>query len=140
MTGRGEQEDTPVRAVLELYAAIRDRRIADVLALTAPEVTCEPLVRPGLAVYEGHDGMTRLVSDLHAVHGDYQVAIVEVTEQPGPQVTVVARLVPEPGRGRPVPVRSVYTFRDGLITSIESFPAGQDAVSPPHPEDDAPGG
>jgi hypothetical protein len=39
-----------------------------------------------------------------------------------------------------VPVRSVYTFRDGLITSIESFPAGQDAVSPPHPEDDAPGG
>jgi hypothetical protein len=125
---------------LELYAAIRDRRMADVCALTAPEVTCEPLVRPGRTVYEGHDGMTRLVSDLHAVHGNYQVAIIKVTEQPGPKVTVLARLVPEPGRGQPVPVRSVYAFRDGLITAIESFPARHDAVSPARPEDDAPGG
>jgi hypothetical protein len=133
MTGRGAQGRTPVQAVLALYAAIRDRRIDDVLALTDPEVTCEPLVRPGLSMYEGHDGMTRLILAMHAAHGSYQVEILQVAEHPGPQVTVLARIVPEPGRGQPLPVRTVYTFRDGLIASIESSPADQDAARPAQP-------
>jgi hypothetical protein len=57
----------------------------------------------------------------------------------GPQVTVLATIVPGPGRGQPLPVRTVYTFRDGLIASIESFPASQDAASPARPGQAMPG-
>lgn len=138
MTGRGEHRKKPVQVVLELYAAIRDCRVADVLALVEPQVTCEPLVRPGLSRYTGHDGMARLVSDMHAVHGRYEVVIVRVAEEPGPQVTVRAWIVPELGRGQSWPVRTVYTFRDGLIASIESFPAGRDAVAAARPGREVP--
>jgi hypothetical protein len=85
-------------------------------------VVCQPLVRPGLSLYSGYDGMIRLDSDLHALHGRYQMQIGEVTEQAGSQVTVQATIVPEPGRGQPpLPVTSIYLVRDGLITSIESL-------------------
>jgi hypothetical protein len=137
-TGRGEHGERPVQVVLELYAAIRDRRVADVLALVDPQVTCEPLARPGLSRYTGHDGMARLVSEMHAAHGRYEVTIVKITEEAGPQVTVWARIVPELGRGQPWPVRTVYTFRGGLIASIESFPAGQDALSAARPGREVP--
>jgi hypothetical protein len=116
----GEQDRTAVQVIAELYAAIRDRRIADVLALVDEKIICMPLVRPGLSMYQGHDGMARLVRDLHAVYGDYCVKIDEITEQ-GMTVTVQARIFPEPGLGPPpLPVISVYTLRDGLVTTIES--------------------
>src|SRR5438046_9795070 len=102
MTGEGGKG--PVEVVLELYAAIRGGRVGDVLALVDPQVVCRPLVRPGLSVYYGHDGMAQLVSAMHAAHGDYQVEIGEVTEQGGPEgatVTVQATIVHEPGRGQP---------------------------------------
>jgi hypothetical protein len=121
MAGRGEQGKAPVQAVVELYKAIRDGRVGDVLALTDPGVVCLPLVRPGLTWYEGHEGMARLVADMHAVHGRYQVEVVSITETAGPQVTATAWLVPE--RGQPFGVMTVSGFRDGLISSIESFPA-----------------
>jgi len=121
MTGHHENRKSPVQVVLELYDAICEGRIPDVLALVDPEVICEPLVRPGLTAYSGHDGIAQLVSDLHAVHGHYQVEIAEVTERAGPEVTVRARLVTEDGHGPPV--TSVYTFRAGRIVAIESFPA-----------------
>ena len=72
------------------------------LALVDPDVACQPLVRPGLAVYYGHDGMIGLVHDMHAVHGSYQVEIAEITEEDGPQVTARAVIVPEPGHGAAV--------------------------------------
>jgi SnoaL-like domain len=122
MASLGSQGTAPVRTVLALYEAIRDSRIADVLALTDPDVACQPLVRPGLSVYYGHDGMAELVRDMHAAHGRYQVEIAEITENDGPQVTVQAVIVPEPGHGQPRPVSSVYAFRGSLITSIESSP------------------
>jgi hypothetical protein len=123
MASPGEQGAAPVKAVLELYEAIRDSRIADVLALVDPDVACEPLTRPGLTAYYGHDGMAGLVRDIHAVYGRYQVEIAEITEQDGPRVTVRAVIVPEPGHGQPLPVTSVFAFRGSLIASIESFPA-----------------
>lgn len=123
MSGGGGNGRSPVEVVSELYAAMRDSRLDDVLALVDPEVICMPLVRPGLAEYEGHAGMARLVRDLHAVHGRYEIVIVQATEEDGPEVTVHATLVPEPGRGAPFPVTSSYRFRRGLISSIESFPA-----------------
>jgi SnoaL-like domain len=108
-------------AVLALYEAMRDSRLADVLALVDLDVVCEPLVRPGLAAYYGYDGMAGLVRDMHAVHGRYRVEIAEITEQEGPRVTVRAVIVPEPGHGQPMSVTSVYAFRSSLIASIESF-------------------
>jgi hypothetical protein len=115
-------ESKPVQVVLEFYEALRESRINDMLGLVDPYVVCRPLVRPGLSLYSGYDGMMRLDSDLHALHGRYQMQIGEVTEQAGSQVTVQATIVPEPGRGQPpLPVTSIYIVRDGLITSIESL-------------------
>ena len=61
MPDRSGQESVAVKAVLELYAAMRDDRVEDVLALTSADVICEPLVRPGLTQYQGHAGMAALV-------------------------------------------------------------------------------
>ena len=139
MTGRGDHGKAPVEAVLELHEAILDARVAYVLALVHHDVVFQPLVRPGLSRYFGHEGMTRQVTDLHSAHGRYQVEVISITEQAGPQVTVQARLLPEPGRGRPACVRTVYGFRDGLIGSIESFPDDEQAASPAHPGREIPG-
>jgi hypothetical protein len=121
-TERLLNESVPIQVVLEFYETLRDSRINDMLGLVDPEIVCHPLVRPGLTLYSGYDGMIRLDSDLHALHGRYQIQIDMITEQEGPQVTVQAKIVPEPGRGQsPLPVMSVYKIRDSLITSIESL-------------------
>jgi hypothetical protein len=125
----------PIGVVVELYAAVRDGRVADVLALVDPAVACFPVVRPGHSVYEGHEGMARLVATMHAVHGDYQIEIDKITCQAGEpaaaaQVTVEARILPGPGhRPAAVPVTTVYAVRGGLITLIESGPGTSAAPS-----------
>jgi hypothetical protein len=115
-------EPKPVQVVLDFYEALRESRINDMLGLVDPEVVCHPLVRPGLTLYGGYDGMIRLDNDIHALHGRYQLEIDKITEQEGRQVTVQATIIPEPGRGEPpLPVMSIYNVRDGLITSIQSM-------------------
>jgi hypothetical protein len=115
-------ESEPARVVLEFYEALRESRINDMLGLVDSAVVCRPLVRPGLSRYGGYDGMIRLDSDMHGLHGRYQLEINKVTEQEGPQVTVQATILPEPGRGQPpLPVTTIYILRDGLITSIKSL-------------------
>lgn len=112
---------TPVQVILEVYAAIRDGNIGDLLALTDPTVDCRPVVRPGLSTYQGHDGMNQLVTDMHAAHGDYHVDIGSIKEQAGPVVTVHATITPGPGRARrPQFVTTVFTLRNDRITTIES--------------------
>lgn len=119
---RGSQNGrSSLEMILELYEALRDGRIEDVLAVTDPQVTCQPLVRPGLTFYHGHQGMTSLARDLHTVHGNYQVAIDRITED-GSKITVQARIMHKPGGPQPLRVTSEYTLRDGLIYSIESRP------------------
>ena len=58
----GESGKGPVQVVLALYAAIRDRHIEDMLAVSDPEVVCFPLVRPGDLVprAQRHDQAGRL--------------------------------------------------------------------------------
>ena len=97
-----EQHKTPIQAALELYAALRDSRLPDVAALTTPDVLCKALTRPGLSLYYGHQGMANLARYIHAAYGDYTVAIISATEQPDPQVTVRARIDPQPGHGPPL--------------------------------------
>ncbi len=116
-----------VQLVLEFYGALRDSRVKDMFALTDPAVVCLPLVRPGLTMYSGHDGMVRLDHDMHAVHGRYQLEFgqiteKEITEKDGQEVTVEARILPEPVLGQPpFPVTTVHIVRDGLITWVESL-------------------
>lgn len=113
-----------VQAALAFDAAVKDSRIEDALFLVDPKVTCFPLVRPGLSVYHGHEGVPSLVAFMHAAYGSYQIEVEEISEAPGPGVTVRARIVPEPGYQQPPPpIVTKYTFRDGLIASIESHPA-----------------
>jgi SnoaL-like domain len=120
--GRGERAGPPVPVVLALYEAMRDGQVEDVLALVDPGVVYKPLDHWGPGVYCGHEGMIRLVQDVHATYGDYQVKIVDVAEEPGPQVTVQVWVVPEPGRGLQFPMRLMFTLGDGLVTSIQSLP------------------
>lgn len=120
MTANEARGRTPAQVVLEFYAAIRDRRTDDILALVDPDVVCNPLVRPGLSVYHGYGGMVRLSEDMHAAHGQYDFTADQITED-GPTVTVHARILPEPGSGKDVlPVTTEYTLRHGLILTIES--------------------
>jgi SnoaL-like protein len=108
--------------------AVRDQRIKDVLALVDPEITCIPLVRPGLSVYEGHDGMARFVSDMHLAFGRYQFEIGEITERGEAELAVQARIVPESER-KPMPPTSVviaFTLRNSLIIFMEGDPAASE--------------
>ena len=59
----GTRGQTAVQVVTDFFAAVRDQRIKDLLALVDPEIVCRPLVRPGRSLYEGHEGMVRFVSD-----------------------------------------------------------------------------
>ena len=117
-----QRAGSSVPVVLALYEAMRDGQAEDVLALVDPEVTYRPLDHSELSVYRGHEGMLRLMRDLHATLGDYQLNIVDMTEEPGPRVTMLAWVIPGPARGLQFPVRLMYTFSDGLATSIESLP------------------
>jgi hypothetical protein len=121
----GEDEKALSQVVVDFFAAVRDQRITDMLALVDPEIICLPLVRPGRSVYEGYDGMIRFVSDMHSVFGRYQFEMDKITEQDGTTVTVQARLLPEPGRRPQAPLAliGVFTLHDGRITFVESEPA-----------------
>lgn len=117
-----ENGDAGAQVVLDFYAAVRDRRIADILALVDQQVVCHPLVRPGLSVYRGQDGIIRLSEDMHALHGQYDFEMDQIIED-GDKITAYARILPETGLGQQeLPVMSVYILRDGLILSIESQP------------------
>jgi len=119
-----------VRAVLAFGAAVKDLRVEDALLLVDPKVTCFALVRPGLSVYQGHEGVASLITYMHAAYGSYQIEVEEITEVPGLEVTVRARVVPEPGyQPPPPPAVTRYTFRNGLIAAIESEPGTSGAGS-----------
>jgi hypothetical protein len=111
----------PVQVVLDFFAAVRDQRIKDVLALVDPGITCMPLMRPGRAVYEGHEGMVCFVSDMHAAFGSYQVEMGKITERGGSGVTAQIRILPESGDRLRPPLSAVISFTlcDGLITLAE---------------------
>jgi SnoaL-like domain len=145
MSRRREKREA-ARVTLGLYAALRDGRIEDMLALLDPKVVCMPLVRPGLSVYYGHAAMIALVDDMHKRHGDYQVKVDRITQEDGPRgavkVTAQTRLLPEPGAGRPfeVPVTNECTVRGGLVTWIQSKPGARPPATAGSPATAATGG
>ena len=119
-----------IPVVIALHEAMRDERIEDMLALVAPEIAYQALDQSEPDLYRGHTGMIRLVADLHATLGDYQVTIVDLTEEPGPQVTLQAWVIPGPGRGLQFPMRLRYTLSGGQVTSIQSIPGAFQTGTP----------
>jgi SnoaL-like protein len=123
MPGGNDQRRTPsTQVVFELIVAIGDKRIQDVLARVHPDVVCQPVARPGLSQYVGHDGMVEFVSNLDAAFGQYRLDIEEMTSDGGTQVTVRTRVIAKAGNGARElpPITSVYTLEDGLVKAIES--------------------
>jgi hypothetical protein len=113
-----------MQAVLAFAVAVKDSRVEDALPLVDPKVICFALVRPGLSVYHGYEGVASLVAYLHAAYGNYEMEIAKIAEVPGLEVTVRMRIMPEPGYQQPPPLAvTTYTFRNGLIAAIESEPA-----------------
>src|SRR6266404_3934555 len=88
---RGEWRRPAVEVVGELITAVSDGRIEDLLALTDPEVVCRPATRPGLTVYEGHDGMARLVGDLSLAYGRHRIEVDDITTRRSCQVRARSR-------------------------------------------------
>jgi hypothetical protein len=76
------------RAVLAFCAAVQDSRAEDAFLLVDPKVTCVALVRPGLSMYYGYDGVASFVTYVHAAYGNYQIDIEEITEVPGTEVKI----------------------------------------------------
>jgi hypothetical protein len=120
----GERGQANVQVVLGFFAAIRDQRTSDLLALVDPQIICMPVTRPGRTVYEGHAGMLRFIKDLHAVFGDYEYEIDKITELDEAKVAVQARMLLESGRPSmgPLSISVVFTLRNGLITLADSEP------------------
>ena len=81
----------PVRQALQLIMAIRDSRAPDLLAVVHPDVTCEPLLRPGRTLYHGYEELAHFTADMHAVYGRYQIEIGTIAEHPGPRSAWTAR-------------------------------------------------
>ncbi len=97
--GQDQQRKPPTQLVSELIAAICDGRTEDVLTLVQPQTVWQPLTRPGLSVYQGHAGMTRLLGDLSAIYGRFRVDIDTITADTSTRVTVQARIVRETEHG-----------------------------------------
>jgi hypothetical protein len=101
MVSHAEQHKTPVQAALDLYTALRGSQPGDMGALTTPG---HPLPARGpsrphpLPRAPGHGRPARCA---HAAYGNYTVTIIGATEQPGPQVTIRARIDPQSGHGTP---------------------------------------
>ena len=121
---RGEWRRPAVEVVGELITAVSDGRIEDLLALTDPEVVCRPATRPGLTVYEGHDGMARLVGDLSLAYGRHRIEVDDITADTASQVTARTRVIQETDRGDVLvaSITSVYTLREGMVTFIDGEP------------------
>jgi ketosteroid isomerase-like protein len=119
--GSGHPASQVARAAL---AAIAEGRVADLMALTDPQVVVMPTTRPGLSVYDGHAAVAELVEDLRAAWGKYRLVVTDAGTRAGSAgdvVTLRLRVVESEREGTEwPPVLAEFTVRDGLVTLIES--------------------
>src|SRR5258708_1734352 len=102
-------------------AAAAEGRVEEVLALTDPEVVWRPIFRPGRALYSGHAELGCFLSDRRSAWGRVWFEVEDIAEQAGPQVTARLRVVTKIGGSEQAwSVISVFTFRDGLVASVDS--------------------
>jgi hypothetical protein len=116
----------PFEVARAALAAMAEGRVADVIAVTDPNVVVMPVSRPALTVYHGHAALAGLVADLHAVWGKYRLVAEDAGAQADPggdeeRVTLRLRVVQsDRGDGEWPAILTEFTVRGGLITVIES--------------------
>jgi hypothetical protein len=111
--------------VRDLWLAHRESRIDDMLSMVRSDVQWYPLSRPASSVYEGHDGVRRMLEDATKANGLYWVELVEVTETSPDMVRAAARVV-RPSADSPArvfPIRLAIAMRAGLVVRVETYPA-----------------
>lgn len=123
--GGGPESGRPASQVArDTLAAIAEGRVADVIALTDPQVVVMPTTRPGLSVYDGHAAIAELVDDLRAAWGKYRMVVEDAGTRAGPAGDVVSlrlRVVESEREGTQwPPVLAEFTVRGGRVTVIES--------------------
>jgi hypothetical protein len=111
--------------VRALWLAHRESRIDDMLAMVRPDVHWYPLNRPGGSMYEGHDGVRRMLDHAARTNGLYWVELDEVTESSPNVIRAAARVVRPSLHGPPeqLPIRLAITMRGGLVVRVETYPA-----------------
>jgi ketosteroid isomerase-like protein len=101
------------------------------LAFMDPEVEWRGTgLFPGVArVYRGHDGYTRFWDDFRATWDGFEVVYERLLDH-GDRVVVFGRLEAS-GRDGITVTREIgilFAIRDGLVTLIEAFPSGEQAL------------
>lgn len=95
-------------------------RIDDVLATMHPEVTWQPLLRPGRAVFYGHSGIREMRAEVERVLGPPEIVVDDYEMLKDRSVVCRGHAVFRDDR--PVlPFEARFTFRDGLIVSVTSY-------------------
>lgn len=114
-----------VEIVRALWLAHRESRMDDLLAMLRPDVQWYPLSRPGSAMYEGHDGVRRMLENATSANGIYWVELDDVTESAADTIRAAARVVrPNPdGPPTELDIRLVIAMRAGLVIRVETYPA-----------------
>jgi ketosteroid isomerase-like protein len=88
-------------------------------------------VYPGLdPVYRGHDGFTRFWHDFREIWEDIAIVVDRIAAGTPDRYAVVARFQAAGRDGIPVerPVGMAFTMREGLITHVQNFGSGADAL------------
>jgi hypothetical protein len=86
----------PVAVVRKMWEAWADNRLDDVIATMDPDVSWEPIVRPGLTIYRGHDAIRRLRDDVTRVYGPFRTEVDSYVRKPNGTVRCRGLVV---GRG-----------------------------------------
>jgi ketosteroid isomerase-like protein len=88
-------------------------------------------VYPGLEpVYRGHDGFERFWRDFRGAWEDIEIEVDRIIGGSHDQFAVVGRFRATGRDGIPVerPVGMMFTLKDGVITRIQSFGSGDEAL------------
>lgn len=114
-----------IEIVRALWLAHREARIDDLLAMLRPDVQWYPLSRPAAAMYEGHDGIRRMLDHATTTHGLYWVELDDVTESAPDVIRAAARVVRPSTAGPPteLDIRLVIAMRAGFVIRVETYPA-----------------
>lgn len=111
--------DDPVAVVQAMWDADRDDRIDDLLATMHPDVTWCPMTRPGLSLYAGHEGIRKMREETRTTRGVVRIENDDIWLLPDGTVMSMGRAI-DHDRRLDLIFEAHYTFREGLISKVES--------------------
>jgi hypothetical protein len=110
-----------VSTVQAMWEAHNDGRVDDMVATMHRDVEWQPLSRPGLSLYAGHNGIRRMLADVAAANGEYTVLPESIFEPEPEHLIMRARVVRPAGPVAALEIR--IEMRDGLIYRVDTLPA-----------------